>query len=113
MFTLQQIRNITFSLLNASTLAERMRISEKKIVNVHKSTIHLDEVTKQNKFEAHTMNEETNERITKFRDEWWTTKSEHETIMRDMKKKVNAMEKMIITNKEHINQPQSWRFITL
>ena len=71
MFTLQQIRNITFSLLNASTLAERMRISEKKIVNVHKSTIHLDEVTKQNKFEATTMNEETNERITKFRDEWW------------------------------------------
>ena len=46
MFTMEQIRNITFALINQSTLNERVRISEKKIVNVHNSTIALDVVDK-------------------------------------------------------------------
>ena len=46
MFTMEQIRNITFALINQSTLNDRMRVSEKKLVKLNSSTIRLDEVDK-------------------------------------------------------------------
>ena len=70
MFTMEQIRNITFALINQSTLNDRMKTAENKLVNVHTKTIRLDEVDKQLKYEAHTINEEINDRITKFKDEF-------------------------------------------
>ena len=70
MFTMEQIRNITFALINQSTLNDRVKVSEKKLVNVHANTIRLDEIDKQLKFEAQNMNEELADRITKFKEEF-------------------------------------------
>ena len=46
MFTMEQIRNITFALINQSTLNDRVKVAEKKLVNVHANTIRLDEIDK-------------------------------------------------------------------
>lgn len=46
MFTMEQIRNMTYACINQSTLNQRVAIGEKKLVNVHLNTIRLDEIDK-------------------------------------------------------------------
>jgi len=52
MFTMEQIRNISFACMNQSTLIDRVAFSEKKLVKIHKTCINLDEIDKQIRFES-------------------------------------------------------------
>ena len=69
MFTMEQIRNITFACLNQSTLNKRVATAEKKVVKVHKTTIALDEMDKQLKHDYQEKDDELAERIKSFKDE--------------------------------------------
>lgn len=81
MFTMEQLRNITFALINQSTLNERVRVSEKKIVKVNATTIELDEMDKQLKFAAQKTEEEISERITKFKEDHQIVQRQNEKTM--------------------------------
>ena len=52
MFTMGQIRNIIFAVLNQSTLNERIALNENRSVKVHKTCITLDVIDKQLKVDA-------------------------------------------------------------
>lgn len=47
MFTMEQIRNITFACMNQSTLNDRVERAEKKLVKTNFACIRLDEMDKQ------------------------------------------------------------------
>ena len=46
MFTMEQIRNISFACLNQSTLNDRMALQEERQVKIYKTCIKLDEIDK-------------------------------------------------------------------
>jgi hypothetical protein len=52
MFTMEQIRNISYACMNQSTLVDRVAFSEKKLVKLHNTTITLDVIDKQIRFES-------------------------------------------------------------
>ena len=70
MFTMEQIRNITFAIMNQSTLNDRVRVNETKLVQVHQNAIRLDEIDKQMKYDTKVMHEEMGDRLTKFKEEF-------------------------------------------
>ena len=69
MFTMEQIRNITFACLNQSTMNDRVQLSEKKLVKMNFTCIRLDEMDRQIKFQAEEMNKNMQERVTKWKEE--------------------------------------------
>ena len=46
MFTMEQIRNMVFAVMNQSTMADRMDLNEQRWQKVHNTTIKLDEIDK-------------------------------------------------------------------
>lgn len=56
MFTMEQIRNISFAVLNQSTLNDRVTLNEERLVKIFKTTLHLDEIDKQIRMEGERMN---------------------------------------------------------
>lgn len=46
MFTMEQIRNITFACLNQSTLIDRVMLTERKLVKANTHCNRLDEMDK-------------------------------------------------------------------
>ena len=49
MFTMEQIRNITFAVLNQSTLNDRMQLEESRYVKTYTTCLQLDETIGENK----------------------------------------------------------------
>lgn len=56
MFTMEQIRNMTLSILGQSTLNDRVALNETRFVKIHNTCLHLDEIDKQIRYEAETAN---------------------------------------------------------
>ena len=46
MFTMEQIRNMVFGVLNQSTLNDRVAVSEERYVKIHSTCLRLDEIDK-------------------------------------------------------------------
>lgn len=56
MFTMEQIRNITFACLNNSTIQDRVTLNEHRYVKVHKTCLQLDEIDRQLRHQSLEMN---------------------------------------------------------
>ena len=70
MFTMQQIRNITFAVLNQSTLNDRVTRNEKHLVKTYDTCLDLDRIDKQIRADGQVMHNQISERVTKWREEF-------------------------------------------
>ena len=52
MFTMEQIRNIVFGVMNQSTMNDRVSLSEKRFIKIHNTCLRLDEIDKQIRHES-------------------------------------------------------------
>ena len=104
MFTMEQIRNMTYACINQSTLNQRVAISEKKLVNVHLNTIRLDEIDKQLKYESHTMHDELKDSLKQFRDDHAATQRHNEKTMLEHKMRLGSNSETIVKHREMIDE---------
>jgi len=104
MFTMQQIRNICFSVLNQSTLNDRLTLNEERMVRVFKTTLHLDEIDKQIRLEGERMNAEMSERVNKWKEEFAQMQRHNEKVMQEHKMRLASNSETIVKHREMIDE---------
>lgn len=88
MFTMEQIRNMFFGLLNQSAAFKRLQESEQKLIKVNKTCIALDEIDKQIQHETTEMNNVISERLQKFKEEFSMMQKNNEKTLSEHRLKL-------------------------
>lgn len=104
MFTMEQIRNISFAVLNQSTLADRLTFTEKKSVKIHNTCIKLDEIDKQIRFETAEMHKTISDRVTKWKEEFATMQRQNEKTMSEHKMRINSNSETLVSHRQLLDE---------
>ena len=104
MFTMEQVRGMVFACINQSTAIKRVKIAERKLVNLHNSTVQLGEMDNQLRHEATTMNKYLGDRMAKWKDEVAATQRANEKVQSDHKMRLNANGETLLKHREMIDE---------
>ena len=75
MFTMEQIRNMVFALMDQSTLNDRVSLNESRYVSVYETGLRLADMDETIQARTHEMHEKITNEVVKFKEEFETLKS--------------------------------------
>ena len=104
MFTMEQIRNMTLSILGQSTLNDRVALNETRFVKIHNTCLHLDEIDKQIRFEAETANQEMSDRVARWKEDFQAMQRNNEKVMQEHKMRLASNAETIVKHREMLEE---------
>ena len=104
MFTMEQIRNIVFGVVNQSTLNDRVSLTEQRFVKIHNTCLRLDEIDKQIRHEGQQMNSEITERVNKWKEEFANLQRHNEKVMQEHKMRLSSNAETIVKHREMLDE---------
>ena len=100
MFTMEQIRNMFFGLLNQSAAFTRLQESEQKLIKINKTCIALDEIDKQIQHETTEMNNVISERLQKFKEEFSMMQKSNEKTLSEHRLKLQQNAEISVKHRD-------------
>ena len=75
MFTMEQIRNMVFALIDQSTLNDRVSLNESRYVSVYETGLRLADMDETIKISTNEMHEKISNEVAKFKEEFEVLKA--------------------------------------
>ena len=121
MFTMEQIRNMVFALMDQSTLNDRVSLNESRYVSVYETGLRLADMDETIKISTNDMHEKISNEVARFKEEFEALKIENKrdfynhksliTVNRDnftkCKEELNDHKHQLGTQLEQINKQES------
>lgn len=81
MFTMEQIRNMVFAVMDQSTLNDRVSLNETRYCKVHETGLRLAEMDENIKGKTNDMHEKITYEVEKFKEDFEGVKRENSSLL--------------------------------
>ena len=104
MFTMEQIRNMVFALMDQSTINDRIKLNEHKYVSVYQTGLRLAEMDSNIQERSNEMHETITYEVAKFREEYEGLKRDNEGKIRNHQVLIDLNKGTIAKHKEELQE---------